>query len=202
MKFIRIESDRSSERWKQCEEIAIAQFKKNYSAEININIDTFITNSIQREEKEEVFACIGYKFYNKNKPFFIEQYFKKPLPTIVKEITGLTYLPDEICELGTMASIGRRDGVELLKQLPFLTTFLNKKVGFVTITKQVQFLLQKINLPYWIVCKADKNKILHQNQWGTYYDQNPVCAFIIVDEALKQSQKTYARSTSHQLELI
>lgn len=202
MKIIRIESDSTSDRWKRCEEIATTQFKKNFNADININIDTFITNSHHTLNKEEVYACIGYKFFKKDNPFFIEQYFNKPLTTIVKEITGLKFHPNDICEVGTMASVGRREGIELLKQLPTLTTFLDKKVGFVTITKQVQFLLQKINLPYWIVCPANKNLIKNAENWGSYYEQSPVCAFIIVDDAVKQTRKQLNIQFHQQLELV
>tara|TARA_B110000211_G_C14048805_1_gene540237 strand:+ start:1052 stop:1663 length:612 start_codon:yes stop_codon:yes gene_type:complete len=198
-KFIGFESTPNSQTWKQCIAIAQNQFHKSFGAEVEVNADTFVTNTTRIDGEDEVKACIGYKFYSKEKPLFIEQYFEESLVNIVEKISGKRFLASDMCEVGSMASTGRRDGIELLTQLPVFTNFLKKKVGFVTITRQVQFILNQIKLPYWKVCDADPSKISNVSRWGSYYDTKPICAFIITNEAL--SKTTKREMSFNQLEL-
>lgn len=202
MYLIEFESDKTSVEWLRCVEIVKSQYKKVYNAEIEVVADTFAMLINKTDHKKEILSCIGYKFYSPIRPFSTECYLEDSLENIIENIVGDEFTPRNIVEVGSMASIGHREGVDLIRQLPQLTNLLNRKAAIVTITKQIKFILDKINIPYYEIGVASLNKIANPNSWGSYYEQSPICILILTSEALKNCKTKDTVLKKLELELI
>lgn len=202
MNFIAFESDRNSSKWSECVHIVKFQYQKVYGAEIEVNPDIFAILVRRDGAREQVLACIGYKLHNGCTPLFSERYLDRPIEEEAFELTGMKFKKTDFCEVGNMASIGTQEGIELIRQLPILTISLNKKIALVTMTKQIQFLLKRIRLPFYEISNARKDRVENSEMWGSYYDNQPICSLIVTSEAFISCNIKETKINHLELELL
>jgi len=146
------------------------RFRHHYQAEITHFLPYFIST----KTNEALTAAMGFQPAGSVNPLFLEQYLSTSIEIEISRLTKQTVDRTKIAEVGNLTSVHRGTS-----QLLFvLTVAILHKAGFqwsvFTATKQVQYLLARLNLVTITVCEANPDKLIDGKQsWGSYYDDKP-----------------------------
>lgn len=127
-----------------------------------------------QSEQDQLLAALGMRMAGDG-PLFLENYFDGPIEERLAQVTGEAANRSHIIELGNLASV-HRGGLRLL--IIALTSFLKGAGAEWVVFTAVPVVLRAfaaLNLTLYPLGPADKSRLgREQEQWGSYYDSNPM----------------------------
>lgn len=147
-----------------------ARFYESYQAEIT----SFLPYLLSTHNDNKLSAALGFQPANETSPLFLETYLDDEIQVVISAMTGQIVARDKIAEIGNLTS-SRRGSSQMLF---ILIAAILHEAGFdwvvFTATKQVQQILDKLNLHTIQLCEADPRRLAdHGQSWGSYYNNNP-----------------------------
>lgn len=172
--------DSNSQKWDDISLKVKSKYSKNYCADVEPDPEYFIV--AHERVSLEIVACAGLTFAN-NGRLFSEQYLNKNIEYILAEELGLIISRSEIVEVGSLISNSAQAGSLLVRKIPLLSQCLGAKYLLCTVTEQVRHIMQMHNIKFHAICKANPDRLGTDEQanWGSYYKNNPMTGFIVVD---------------------
>lgn len=165
---------------------AVAQEKylKTYKAKTNPNPDLFVYTNLSDNMNNFSGACFGLTFASNNK-LFSEKYLDKPIEKILQKNHNINISRSNIAELSSLTSVNSSgEGQFLIRSLPSVLKNFNLDALLVTSTEQLRGIYEKKGIKFHKITQALKSKIETDlaNDWGTYYDSNPITGFVLAHE--------------------
>jgi len=164
-------TDSSSDTTK---EFVKSEFLKHHNAHIN----EFMPNLVSIINKaKQVRAVVGYRSADSDE-LFLEQYLDQPLDKYISEHCGSEVLRDQIVEVGNLTCAANgyaRLAIIRLTEMLHASGF--RWVGF-TATQGLYNSFLRLGLTPHAIAPADIMRLRSSNnEWGTYYDNNPQVMF-------------------------
>jgi hypothetical protein len=119
-------------------------------------------------------STLGFQPVPQDKPVFLEQYLGCPVEQAIFLKTNHTVSRKKVVEIGSLSS-ARKGFSELIF---ILIAAILYEAGYewvvFTATRQVQQLVDKLQLTTFELCDADPMRLEDKgSSWGRYYDTNP-----------------------------
>src|ERR1041385_6977632 len=119
----------NSEDWTRAAALVRDKYQRSFGAEVMPRPDCFaICNTRPRlgDQTVKTAACAGVTFAE-SRTLFSETYLDDPIDVVLSRLEGEPIQRSAIAEIGSLASIERYAGVELVKVLPILTWCLRRQ---------------------------------------------------------------------------
>lgn len=163
-------------------------FRTAYSARIDVRYPMLMSIS---EPDGGFMAAIGFRYASAG-PLFLEQYTHRPVEQLLECDRA------QVVEIGNLASVG--GGVSLYLFLA-LASYLHER-GVVhavaTGTKNLESRLRRIGLQPRTLCPADPGSLKSVgDDWGTYYETDPMVLAGRVDLGLASLQTAFSAHITH-----
>ncbi len=141
-------------------------------------------------------AVLGYRAAADG-PLFLESYLAGPIETVAAERLGMDVGRGDIVEIGCLAAL---PSPALVRLWHGSATALGDRfsVAVATLTAPLRRGFARVGLPIVPIAPATRGQLAGKREnWGRYYDQDPVvCVGIIADGALALSRYA-ARLDAH-----
>ncbi len=187
---------RGSPDWKNAINLVLSKYKRTFDAEATPDPDYFLVCLKQSTPDAEpgVVACAGMSF-GIEKPFFSEHYLDEPIQQLLSRMESAPVARESIMEVGSLASVERNAGTELIRFLPLTGVCLGKRYGLFTLTQQMRALFDYIGLPFFPLRASEGERLGPEalQKWGRYYENAPVTAFVRVDQVQHLIVETMSR---------
>ncbi|WP_437814903.1 thermostable hemolysin [Sorangium sp. So ce1078] len=185
----------SSDDWSQAVDLVRQKYRRSYGAEVMPNPDCFVICTADHglgAGASKVVACAGMTF-SSDARLFSEQYLDEPIEQTISRMERLPAGRDEIVEVGSLASVERRAGTELIRAVPILAWCLGKRYILCTITASLKLIFDAVGLNFQPIRGADADRLGAgtRDRWGSYYDQRPQTGYIRLDAIAEM----FARNT-------
>jgi hypothetical protein len=186
---------RQSAAWHRAAQLVQSRYRETFDADVLPSPQYFITMSEPpgpATPEPAILACVGFTC-TASPNFFSERYLDTPIEEIIASRTGVACARDEVGEIGSLASVSRLAGLELIRFLPLITWSHGKRFVLATVTRRLAGMLLRIGLEHHAVSDSSPSR-LHdheQKQWGRYYNAQPQTGYLSVVAGL-QSETCYS----------
>lgn len=184
-----------SDDWSQAVDLVRQKYRRSFGAEVMPTPDCFVVCTADHSlgaGASKVVACAGMTF-SSGARLFSEQYLDEPIEDSISRLELLPASRDAIVEVGSLASVERRAGTELIRAVPILAWCLGKKYILCTITASLKLIFDAVGLNFQPIRGAEAERLGAgaQERWGSYYDQTPQTGYIRLDAIAEM----FARNT-------
>lgn len=157
-------------------------YYKNYQA--TINPDPNIIIACRDKATGNLLACTGLSFSSPSQPLFSQRYLDAPLDTVVLQQTSQRLLPQQVVEIGSLASDNPAAAADLIRLVPIIAWFMGSKAILCTSTRRLRKLLAFHQIPFTVLAEASPEKLSEEERqaWGSYYDQTPQTGIILLEQ--------------------
>ncbi|MBB3061941.1 thermostable hemolysin [Microbulbifer rhizosphaerae] len=172
--------DSSMRDWSAAVALVKNKYRAHFDADIEPAPDYF---AVYYDSFNQVKACGGITVA-KPVEFFSEQYLNLPIEIMLSEIEQKPIYRDDIVEVGSLASLSRQAGSELMMLIPLLVWCKGKKYILCTATSQLSRLLARLGIPFVPLQQAYGERLRGEDplRWGNYYQNKPATGYINVCE--------------------
>ncbi|KYC40901.1 hypothetical protein WA1_25115 [Scytonema hofmannii PCC 7110] len=196
---------RNSKDWNKALNLVTQKYKHTFGADVLPNPDYFVVCVLSSEFSDrdtQIVACAGMTFSSKAS-FFSEQYLDEPIERIVSRFEGKTVSRNKIVEIGSLASVQNKIGIELVKIVPIITWCMGKEYIFCTVTKQIRRIFDCMELHFEPIQLSEYGRLGEsaKEQWGNYYDNLPKTGFIRLSQISSLFSKNTGRYHFSNLEI-
>ena len=159
-----------SNRRHETEQLIRSVFAQRYAARVNV----FAPDLMMVEENGQPIAATGWRSAHTG-TLFLERYLDDPIETLLTALTGQRHERQRIVEISHLASEKPGGSLPVIMNLArHLNQYGYEWVVF-TATQQLIGIFTKLGLPLLALAKADPARLgIEANNWGSYYDTNPV----------------------------
>ncbi len=177
----------SSSNRLEIERYITEQFFASYQAKVN----TFLPYLLSTSANEKLTAVMGFQPAGEEAPLFLEQYLdSSSIESTISTKLNRIISRDSIVEVGNLTS--SRKGTSQI--LFILTIAILHHAGFewvtFTATKQVQKLLNKLQLVTIELAEADPSYLTDKGEsWGSYYQNKPKILAGDLGNAMRQIEQ-------------
>jgi hypothetical protein len=176
---------RPTEAWKSCVQLVRQRYTASFDAEVHPNPDAFVagySDTISAFSKD-ISACAGLTFAS-GAPFFSERYLDDRIEDCVEQLSGVRPDRQRIVEIGQLASRHDGSGKEIIRMAPVMMWCLGMQYIMCTATTPLISIFQKMRIPFapLQVASRDRLSTAEREQWGSYYDENPIVGVIPLDQ--------------------
>lgn len=157
-------------------------YSKNYQATISPDPDFIVVN--RDRETGQILACSGVSFRSLSKNLFSERYLDTPICEAILTRTQSTVTPQQIIEIGSLASDNPTAAADLIRLMPIIAWFMGSKAILCTSTQRLRKLFNYHQIPFSFLNNASAELLSPSERvaWGTYYDQSPQTGVILLEE--------------------
>ncbi len=149
------------------------KFQQQYGADVK----HFLPHILSMKCNENMCATVGIRAAE-SEPLFLENYLSFPIEQEIGHHFKTAIKRENIVEIGNLVSTWRGSSQLLFIFLTDLLCRLNREWVVFTATKEVEFLLKKINFSPVHLAEASVNMLNDdKGMWGSYYDGNPKVMF-------------------------
>ncbi|XXX78180.1 thermostable hemolysin [Sorangium sp. So ce134] len=185
----------SSDDWDQAVDLVRQKYRRSFGAEVMPSPDCFVVCTADHglgAGAPKVVACAGMTF-SSDARLFSERYIDEPIEQIISRMERRPASREAIVEVGSLASVERRAGTELIRVVPILAWCLGKRYILCTITASLKLIFDAVGLNFQPIRGADAARLGagEQDKWGSYYDQAPQTGYI----RLEGIAEVFARNT-------
>lgn len=152
------------------------KYKEYFGADIRPTPDFF---AVYYNSGQIIKACGGIT-EAKGATLFSEQYLLHPIERLIADIEKCEVKREDIVEVGSLASISKEAGSELMLLIPLLAWCMRKKYILCTATVPLCHLLARLGINFTPLGAATLSCLDedHLGNWGTYYDHSPQAGYI------------------------
>jgi hypothetical protein len=180
----------NSEDWNNAASLVRDKYRRSFDADIMPQPSCFVvcrTRPAQGDGGMQTVACAGVSFSGA-KRLFSEIYLDEPIEQIIARQEGETVKREVIAEIGSLASVERDAGIELVRLLPIVSWCLGKHYVLCTATRQLTRIFERVGYEFIQLQHADASRLNEKtNRWGTYYENRPETGYFRVIDALAQT---------------
>ncbi len=176
---------RGSPDWNNAVDLVRQKYRRVFEADTMPDPDCFVVclKSQAAGGPRRVVACVGMSF-GTTRPFFSEKYLEQPIHEVLTRMENQHVPREAIVEIGSMASVERNAGLELIRILPMMTLCLGKQYGLMTSTEQLRGIFQGVGIPFVPLQASDGQRLGAEalQAWGRYYDNVPWTGVIRLEQ--------------------
>lgn len=145
-----------------------------FSTTYGASIRSFPAVMVADAEGGAVNAAAGLRTHSEG--FFSEHYFDKPLENVIADADGEPVAREAIVEIANLASVRCGKVAKLIEGIIALAAASGAEWAVFTITPRLQSLLTRLGYPIVVLGSADRDRVPHPGDWGSYYETAPVVA--------------------------
>jgi hypothetical protein len=144
--------------------------------------------------RDDLLCAAGLRFAADG--FFSECYLDAPVNEVLSALWCETVGRERIFEVTSLASRSPHIVGSFLRKIIAWGKVAGFEWAFFTATTPLKGLLERIGLPLMPLAVADRARVAHPDDWGTYYELSPtVCA--VHREAVGPCKDSHARALVH-----
>ena len=165
--------DRFSKKRPSVESYIHDKFQQQYDADIQ----HFLPYILSLKCNDNLCATVGIRTAE-SEPLFLENYLRFPIEQEIGNHFKTAIKRESIVEIGNLVSTWRGSSQLLFIFLTDLLFRLDREWVVFTATKEVEYLLKKMNFsPIHLTDASEKMLEDDKDRWGSYYDENPKVMF-------------------------
>lgn len=154
-------------------------------------------------EQHQPYAAVGYRIANERR-LFLEQYLNQPIEDVLNTLTEEEPVPtisplrrEHIIEIGNLAATQKGACRDLFQVLTLHFHSSQFRWIVFTGTRAVRIVLKRMRLKTYLLTEAriDALTPIAQQEWGRYYDQEPIVMAIPINQVLPSSSSNYSISS-------
>jgi hypothetical protein len=187
---------RGSPEWTNAVDLVRQKYRRVFEADAMPDPDCFVVclKPDAATGGSRVVACAGMTFGHA-RPFFSEQYLDEPIQHVLSRMENQQVSRESIVEIGSMASVERNAGIELIRILPLMTLCMGKQYGLMTSTEQLRGIFDFVGIPFVPLTESDGQRLGANalQAWGRYYENAPMTGFIRVEQVRNLAAQAVGR---------
>lgn len=196
---------RTESGWKDATTLVQNKYKRTFDADVMPKPDCFVACYVPSLEGtgSELVACTGVTF-GSSKRFFSERYLDEPVEALLSRVDGVPVSRESIVEVGSLASIQRDVGSELVRITPLLMWCLGKQYIFCTASQPLRRLFTRVGITFQPLAESNISRLdeADRGRWGSYYELQPETGYIrlgghadLISNSVKRYRFSVARET-------
>ena len=173
-----------SPRRQDAEDFVRRAFRQRYQA----TVSSFAPNLMLLEQGERTVAVTGWRCAGDER-LFLECYLDTPVEEAVARLAGHTVRRERIVEVGNLAADKAGGSIDIVLTLARHLNALGYEWVVFTATRELIGIFRKLGLSLLALAPADPNRLPEPaDDWGTYYDSEPIVVAGRVRLALEKAQ--------------